>query len=253
MSQKETPKTETLSFAEALTTQPTHDLQVAVPEPKTPVTTDAPALGMIDGLDGEFTVRDLRFPRVSLIHPISEVVKQGRVDLIGKYLLDGNYVIGSETEPWEGTALRLVKVYQEDVPFGGDMQPRVFNRSEEVLAAGGSLRFGDENFFFEVLHVHVAIKMPANMDPEGAELFVHQFNRDRYATAVWTLQKSAFANAGRTLITWSHTLLRPTVYSGKFLVSSQTRSKNKNTWKIPSLKFAGKHSPEAVEFFKSLL
>jgi hypothetical protein len=238
-----------LSFKDALD-QPT---DVAVIEPqKNEVAIPHNSQPPVDGVEGEIDAGDLRLPRISLVHPLSELAKAGRPDLIGSYLLNKEVVLGSAKAPFSITALKLKKQYQQELPFGTEESPLVFNTAQEVKDAGGSLTWGSDNYFSEMLHALVVVEAPASVTEDELILFPYEFGEHHYATAMWTLAKSAYNAAGKILITAAFHHLRNGLHEGKWLVGVETKTKGKNSWFVPTLKAAGKHSPELAEFMASL-
>ena len=99
--------------------------------------TTATGLGPTASTDlvGDFDAADISFPRLQGaqgVGPLSDTHTKGDI------VLDGETVIGGpKMDPVEFTVLRIAKMYEENVPFGGDEVPRLVETKAQVLALDG--------------------------------------------------------------------------------------------------------------------
>ena len=234
---------------------------VVVHEPK-PVAVAGPqaSVPVAAGVQGEVTMQDIKLPRLNLTQKVG-----GLADTFhpGSIIFEKQVVLSDGKDPVDLTPIQLRKQYQKKVTWGeGDgEQPEVYDTAEEVIANGGSLEYGDENFFSPIAHIQFAIKLPATAVEAGEELedamsaidlFPYEFADERYALALWTVGSSAYTALAKPILTMSTSLLRNGLYTGHFHVGSEIRKNARNSWYAPRVKFAGKHAPEAAEFFKSI-
>jgi hypothetical protein len=202
-----------------------------------------------NGIQGEISRSDIKLPRINLVQKVGDL---SNLFTPGIFLFDKSIVLSEGKVPFEITVLHLKKMYQEDLDFTSKETPQSFDTADEVIAAGGSLKSRDANYYKEVAHVQVVIEKPKDCPEELEGLFPYEFEGKQYGSAIWTLTGSAFTNTGKTLITAAFTLLRAGLHTGKFLITSELKKNEKNSWYAPIAKFGGKHTPEQAEFFKSL-
>jgi hypothetical protein len=205
-----------------------------------------------DDVEGEITRADIRLPRLNIVQKVGDL---SNIFTPGDILFNKELVLADGKKPIPVTVLRLKKMYQEKIPYGeSEEMPVAYETAQEVIDAGGSLRYGDTNYYAEIAHCMVAIRKPAEECPEDlAALFPYEFEDQAYGLAMWTLTGSAFTAAGKTLITASQTVLKNGgLCSGRWDLTTELKKNAKNSWFAPKLKFAAKHTPEATAFFQSL-
>jgi len=202
-----------------------------------------------NGIEGEVSRHDIKLPRINLVQKVGDL---SNLFTPGIFLFNKEVILSNGKTPFDVTVLRLRKQYQQDLPYGSEELPQAFDTAEEVINSGGSLKWGDENYYKEIAHVQLAMEKPSDCPAELEGLFPHVFEDKQYGVAIWTLTGSAFTSAGKTLITAAYTLLKAGLHTGKFAVTSEIKKNAKNSWYAPVLKFAGKHSPEATAFFESI-
>lgn len=225
----------------------------ATPAPKkalAPVAPASPAIVTEDtDLEGEISRSDIRLPRINIVQKVGQL---SNLFGPGSILFNKEVVLSNGKTPVEIVPLRLKKVYQQDLAYGSEETALVFERAEEVRAAGGSLQWGDDNYFTEVAHVQVAVVRPDDCPEELEALFPFEHGDKVYGCAMWTLKGSGFTSAGRTLITARTALLRDGLHTGRFMLSTELKNNAKNSWYAPVLKFAGRNTEEASSFFAGL-
>jgi hypothetical protein len=200
---------------------------------------------------------DIKLPRINLTQKVGGLADHFAP---GSIVFEKTVVLSDGKTPVDLTPLQIRKMYQRKVAWGeGDSneQPEVYDTVAEVRAAGGSLEYGDDNYFGEVAHIQFAIKLPAAFkDNEEAgeiiDLFPYELNGDLFAVAMWTVTSSGYTALAKPLFTAAASLLRNGLYHGHYNVTSELRKNAKNSWYAPRPVFAGKHTPEAAEFFKSI-
>lgn len=205
-----------------------------------------PQGGPTSGLDGDFTTRDIKLPRLNLVQKTSDAVDAGFRP--GDILFKTGDVIIPLDLPSEVTVLHLKKQYQQVLPYGSPELPKTFETAGELRAAGFTTNYGEENYCREIATVQVLFPAPADLPEEALDLFPYSFDGRDYAIALMTLAGSAYTNGAKPIITAFMSHLRGTHWEGKWLLSSEKKSGGGNTWHAPSFKMAGRHSAEFAEF-----
>lgn len=260
----ETPVVEVVAEAQQPVDKAEVSQAIAVIEPK-PLAVAAPAPVVASGVEGEVSMSDIKLPRINVVQkvgPLSDNFQPGSV------VFEKQVVLSTGKTPVEMTPLRIKKQYQRKVAWGtaaADEAPEIYDTVAEVRAAGGSLIYGDPSYFQEIAHIQMAIKMPEDLGAdelkEAAEiicdLFPYQLSTGAptdglYAVAMWTVSSSGYTAVAKPLFTAAAGLLRNGLFTGHYNVTTEIRKNAQNSWYAPKLTFAGKHSPEAAEFFKSI-
>jgi hypothetical protein len=220
---------------------------IAVIEPK-PLAVATPQVA--EGISGEVSASDIKLPRINLVQKSGKLPDSFQP---GSIVFEKAVVLSDGKTPIDVTPIRLKKQFQQKLEWGTEEQPLVFDTSAEVRAVGGSLQWGDENYYEEIAHIQVAVKLPESIDgDEFIDLFPYTFNDGLYALAIWTVASSSYTSFAKPIITASAGLLRNGLYTGHYSVVTEGKHNSKNSWFVPKPTFAGRHTPEAAEFFKSI-
>lgn len=209
------------------------------------------------GVVGEVSMSDIKLPRLNLVQKVGTLADNFQP---GSIVFEKTYVLsnGKPEQALDLTPLQFRKQYQRKTAWGeGDSneQPEVYDTADEVRRSGGSLQYGDENYFQEIAHIAFAVRIPENLESgdEVFDLFPYKFGDSLYAVAMWTVASSSYTALGKRILTDSAMTLRNGLHTGHYLVSSEIRKNAKNSWYVPRASFAGKHTPEAAEFFASIV
>jgi len=199
-------------------------------------------------VEGEFLSEDFVIPKLHLVQavgPLSEKFTPGQ------YVYNKELVISDGTAPVSVTVLRIKKQYQENLPYGGDQLPRMFDTLEEVKQAGGWIdwRNNERPPFSPILQALVLIRSPFEENP----LFPYEFAGAAYGLALWTLRGVSFTRAGKTIITASQFALKDGLHTGSWSLSSKREKVGLNFIHVPVLRHDAKHTAEFAEFALGLL
>jgi|694.fasta_scaffold06436_15 hypothetical protein len=223
--------------------------------PTTSKSVSAPVVA--SGVVGEVSMSDIKLPRLNLVQKVGSLADSFQPGCI---VFEKSVVLsdGKLENSLDLTPLQLRKQYQRKTAWGeGDNteQPEVYETAEQVRQAGGSLQYGDENYFQEIAHIAFALKLPENIEvgDEILDLFPYKFNDSLYAVAMWTVASSSYTALGKRIISDSAMTLRNGLHTGHYLVSSEIRKNARNSWYVPRASFKGKHTPEAAAFFSEIL
>jgi hypothetical protein len=209
------------------------------------------------GVVGEVSMSDIKLPRLNLVQKVGSLADSFHP---GSIVFEKAFVLsdGKPENALDLTPLQFRKQYQRKTVWGeGDNneQPEVYDTAEQVRAAGGSLQYGDENYFQEIAHIAFAVKLPENLDAgdELIDLFQYKFADALYTVAMWTVASSSYTALGKRILTDSAMALRNGLHTGHYHVSSEIKKNARNSWYAPKAAFAGKHTPEAATFFSSII
>jgi hypothetical protein len=234
--------------------KPEVSLAVA-PAPANTLAVAAPVVA--SGVVGEVSMSDIKLPRLNLVQKVGSLADNFQP---GSIVFEKSYVLsnGKPEQSLDLTPLQFRKQYQRKTAWGeGDSseQPEVYDTMEEVRRAGGSLQYGDENYFQEIAHIAFAVRLPEHVQAgdEIFDLFPYKFADSLYAVAMWTVASSSYTALGKRILTDSAMTLRNGLHTGHYTVCSEIRKNAKNSWYVPRASFAGKHTPEAAEFFASII
>lgn len=196
------------------------------------------------GLTGEWGVRDIQIPRLSLVQKSGTLADEFPK---GSYVFNKELVIADGQKSFELTVLQAKKYYQEDLPFGESEElPRIFERLEEARAAGFTNEWDtDKPRVKEAADLVVLVPVPLDY----ATL---EFGGKGYTRALWTLISSAYNSAAKPIVTAAvcgH--LRAGVFLGGWDVTSQLRSTQRHSWYVPVVRAKGHHAKPFAEFLKA--
>ena len=206
----------------------------------------------VDGqIQGEFSRRDLTIPKMNLVNKTGELSNQFPP---GSFVYNREILLGDGKKPATITITRIAKFYLQDVPYGSGEMPKNFTSIRDVRAAGGALA-GDPDVeegtdtYSEAMTCIVLVKSPTKEHP----LFPFSFDNEHYALAQWLLTKSAYKATGRKLFTDSQLALREGIDTAAYELTSSLRTNSAASWYVPTVKLATRHTPEFVEFVRSLV
>jgi hypothetical protein len=200
--------------------------------------------------EGEFSARDVIWPSLSLVTKTSS---DAETYGIGTWLVNKETPVGKMDKPLKLIAVKIQKAYQEQVPFGSGVRPRMFRTMSEVAAAGLSLEWSSDSRAAEVLGVRFWLPQPEGVDaphvfnlegPEGLGTIVKFF-----------AARTTYGTVGKTLIGAQQTFLRKDkggLASGWWEMTATKEAKNGNTWLLPRLRPAGKVDEKLSAFIRDL-
>ncbi len=203
-----------------------------------------------DDLVGEISGEDLILPRINLTQKVGDLGDEFGPGVI---VFQKELVLWKDgQEPLNMVILHAQKRYQENTEFGSDEMGQVVDTLDEVKAAGGWIEWRDGEDGKRIqppwaprLDTVVVMEAPKGVD---TSLFPFQFNGKAYAAAVWTLGKSAFTSAGRSILTARATFLRDGYRTGLWQVTAAKRQGPKGIYFVPCFRACGKTDEAFREF-----
>jgi len=199
---------------------------------------------------GEYTPRDLTYPRMNLVNKTGEL---SNTFAPGSFLYNKEVVIGDGKKPAIITIKRIAKFYIQDLPYGSGEIPKNFVSLRDVRAAGGVLATDADveegsDRYSEAMTCIVLVK---SLDKENP-LFPFEYNGERYGVAQWLLTKSAYKQTGRKLFTDSQLALRAGIDTAAYELTSSIRTNAQGSWYVPMVKLGAKHDGKFIEFVRGL-
>lgn len=238
-----------LSFAEAITES--EIIEQAQPLAKvefgSELTVDVASKPTLGKIEGELNRSDVRLPYLAVANSGGKLVDESKFS-------PGAIVLNSELElppPVEFVVLGAKKLFTENVEFGCAGQ--TFESIAEVKRAGGTVDWVNNQppTFIPVGVFTVAVKKQNNIDdllfpyvaPDNslwglAQIHVRKSGYKTFAVPIFSLCELG--------------ALRTGLHNGLFRLVSEKKTYEKKTWYVPTVKMAGKNSPEMVEFFKTI-
>lgn len=196
-----------------------------------------------EGLVGDFDQGDISFPRLQIaqgVGPLSDTHKKGDI------VLDGEVVIGGpEMDPLDVTVVRIAKMFEEDLPFGGEEVPRIVPTKAEVLALGGVLEWinGEKPSWKPVAEALVCIK-----GNDDVNVFPYSHKKDNYAFALWKIKGVAYRRAAVPIFTAATMYYRDGLRNGSFNVTTEKQVFSGNTVFCPKVTRGERHDAKFVEW-----
>ena len=197
-----------------------------------------------DGLVGDFDQGDISFPRFQIaqgVGPLSDTYNKGDI------VLDGEVVIGGpDMEPLDVSVVRFAKMFEEDLPFGGEEVPRIVTTKAQVLGLGGVLEWidGEKPSWKPVAEALICIKGAAD-DPN---VYPYSHKKDNYAFALWKIKGVAYRRAAVPIITAAGTYYRDGLRQGSFSVTTKKEVFSGNTVFCPVVTRGERHDAKFVEW-----
>jgi hypothetical protein len=232
---------------EATVIEESNDKAVAVrPETQVAIQGEAPEKGVY----GEFGAEDIKLPRLNLVNKVGDL---SNIFPAGVWVLKKEHqltdVVKGEAGSLRVIAVRLGVEFQESLPFDPNVRPRVFKTAEQVRLAGGRVAYGrGENIFAKVGHIEFLIEKPEKLSEEASSDFFYVLGDKEYARVIYTAASTAYAETAQTIYSdFKIGHLRETgPIGGFYMLGAKTKTGDKGSWWVPSLKTAGE-VPEAIQ------
>lgn len=202
------------------------------------------------GLAGDFDQSDINLPRINLVAKTSALVDEGFTP--GAVVLNKEATLTLKDKPLRVIVTAMVKQFQEDVEWGAEDLPKVFNTEEEVYEAGYSLDWGSPNMCRPIAHITMLIEAPKGLDEDGLELFPYENEGKHYAMAIYTASKSAYKPTAKEIATYATFAKGQGVWTTAWNFTSKLRTEGDVSWFTPSMKRAGRLEADELKFIESI-
>lgn len=202
------------------------------------------------GVDADVTADDVRLPRINLVQKSSELAElEGWAP--GDIAFAKTVKQVAFGEKARVTFLHLRRQFQENLEYGSDIFPKVFNTRNEVLAAGGSFTRKAPNEYRPIAHLTLLVNQPDNADPSFYPIVGP--DGKRYNLAMWTVASTAYTSVAETLISAAQFFLKDGLHKVGWDLTVNKQVSNKNTYYVPGIKQAGAHTPDFQAFVDSIV
>lgn len=220
-----------------------------------------------NGVSGELNNSDITVPSLKIVQaigPLSENFEGGLLVLNGEIPIT-DAPDASNPTPIEMTVIQVKKQYEENLEYGDENRPRIFDTEREVLEAGGHCNWVNsiKPPFSPVAVMLVCIKAPETEDETVLSNFPYAFetrNKDakslegRYALALYKTKGASFTRAAKmvfTAATMSDLKVKGLPF-GSWAIGARREKINGNLVYVPVLKRTGTHPQEFVDFVRTM-
>lgn len=209
-------------------------------------------------VQGQIDRSDLNIPSLKIVQavgPMSELFEPGLLVLTAGG--ENSVVLAGEEQEIQLTVLRIRKQYIENLEYGSEERPRIFDTIEDVQAAGGWIEWHNNERppFSPLATAVVVISCPEGLGEDEMAHFPFEFQGGRYALALWTMKGTAYTRAAKNIFTasvYSLTAERGGLPTGAWTLSTKRVKAGQNMVYAPILKQAGTWDPEFVQFLATL-
>jgi len=141
-----------------------------------------------------FDMEDIDIPKMSLVQKMSDTSKEFT---IGTFLFAGSVPLTTDPEDTVAcVALKARKYYVEDIPYGDEEMPSIFDSKDEALAAGFSLTYGEDKYCKPHCDLLLLVALPEDAI-DSAEFI---FEGIGFSRCIYTVKGASFAVA-RAILT----------------------------------------------------
>lgn len=212
--------------------------------------------GAPDQVEGEIDFSDINLDRINLVQKSGNLSNEFAP---GAFVIGKEVILASKDAEFNFVVLKIKKQYQEDLPYdasGQGEKPQRYNTAKEVRDAGGSLQWGDANYYRDIATALVLIPAPEGLSEDDRESkFIYEdATGARYALALWSLFKTSYTAAAKKIFTAKlvgH--LKAGFENGVWKCSSEMKTNAGNSWFQPVIRPAGATTPEFKAFAKEVL
>lgn len=198
-----------------------------------------------EDVTGDFERSDILIPTIRLVQKTGELAE---LHTPGSWVLNQEELLSDGSTPLKLTVLNFRKYFSENIPYGGDEQPRIAVSLKDVLEMDGTTEWQDNipPTFVPVGEATVLV------EGKNEALFPFEYDNSRYALARWTMRKTAFTRAARKIITEAHIGLKDGLQWGSWELSSGKAIAGTNKYFVPVLTLAGRHDEKFANWADEL-
>ena len=207
-------------------------------------------------VSGNIDQSDLVIPSIKLVQKTGEL---GELFVPGSWVLNNEFVLhGARADdpvckadaPVRLTVALIRKSYIENVEYGSDEIPDTAHTLDEVHTKGGSLDWGEEDSSPPSWNAIASATVLVRGEDEA--YFPFEFEKKRYAMAIWSLRGTAYREAARPILTAASYNLKSGLEYGSWSLSSKIKKRKNNSWFVPDLKTGEKNDEKFAAWAREL-
>jgi len=211
-------------------------------KPKTETKTETNEVAIATGsyAQGDFQASDIIMPELRLAQGAGAWGDWQK----GKLVIDNEYEID---KPATVTVMSYKKSYVEYVPYGADETSRFFDTEEELLEAGLSLKWVDNQrpSANALMDTMICVHGPENADPQQ---FPYEFEGNNFMFCAWRIKGTSYATAAKPIVTADSTFLKNNIRGGSFTMEPKKVDGAKGSYWVNTLKRSGGNTEEFQAF-----
>lgn len=184
---------------------------------------------------------DIDIPRLNVIQKMSEI--EGP---LGSVVLDKESVLLEAEQKLPVVVVGAIKRWKEDVPFGEEYVPKIANTEEEARVLAGESSYE----VLEFAEIVLLIPQPGDDDTH----FPYPIGDKNWQIGRLTVQKDAYRLTYKRLFTFATFNRSVPITSRLWNFGTESFSKGKYTWFVPTLAITKEDVPaEVAEFVNTNL
>ncbi len=213
----------------------------------TELATTQPNAVVLGTMNVEADFDTIQLPRLQITYGVGKLAENFSP---GDIVLGGDNLVAHKNEPVKIIILCIDEFWKEyfnNEMFEAGLKPRVYHNRDQVLAAGGTVDWvaGQAPTFSKALDLKILIRQPEGL---SCGLFAVDLpDGHRYAPAILTLDKQAYAKTGPGLVTVCSFALGGKLLSGLFTLQTQLVKGAKNIVPIPMIKLDPERNSQDVQ------
>lgn len=248
----EAPSPDDVSAAAEIKNQPAAESSAVVPRETADLVPDT--YFQNGEMEGDFDRSDIKIPKLNLVQSVGPLTE---------HFQPGHWVFNKETDlgqvPVEITLVKLRKYFIEDLPYGTESIPAVFDSFEQAAREGfrhnrdkwksgkGGKPDTEGHYVKPVLEATVLVKAPTEQPS-----FVYERDGAFYTFALWTLQSVAYSRTATKFITAAGFALRKGLSTAPWSVTPKREKVGNNFIWLPDARILKPHTPEFVAWIKEI-
>jgi|11_taG_2_1085331.scaffolds.fasta_scaffold00284_17 hypothetical protein len=190
--------------------------------------------------EGDFNQNDIIMPEIKLSQGAGALGDWPK----GQLVVDAEFEV---EKPAIITVLSYKKQYVEYIPYGTGETSRFFNTEEEVVEAGLSLKWADNQRPTANAIMDTMICVHGGKDADPAQ-FPYDFKGERYLFCLWRIKGTSYDTAAKPIVTADSTYLKGNIRKGSFILEPKKAENSKGSWWVSQLKRKGLNDDDFVAF-----
>ena len=189
---------------------------------------------------GDFNQSDIIMPELKLSQGAGALGDWPK----GQLVVDAEFEVA---KPATITVLSYKKQYVEYIPYGTGETSRFFDTEEEVVEAGLSLKWADNQRPTANAIMDTMICVHGGPDADPAQ-FPYEFKGGRYLFCIWRIKGTSYDTAAKHIVTADATYLKGDIRKGCFSLVPTKAENSKGSWWVSRLSRKGLNEDDFVGF-----